>query len=191
MSEYGDEYDDDSNETEGANGPKALRDALAKSRKAEKDALKRLADLEAKQADYDKAARATTLSESLKAAGVKDPAKVAKLYPSDGEATAEAVTQWVADYKDVLNIGTAPASQESTEESTTEAQRQPVDPTVQHYLDTQRRSSELEREASEGPLTDERIAAAFAEIEKTAKSPEDISAGLRQLGINVPGGYQR
>lgn len=189
MSEYGDEYDDDSNETEGANGPKALRDALAKSRKAEKDALKRLADLEAKQADYDKAARATTLSESLKAAGVKDPAKVAKLYPSDGEATAEAVTQWVADYKDVLNIGTAPAG-EATEESP-EAPRQPVDPTVQHYLDSQHRSSELEREASEGPLTDERIAAAFAEIEKTAKSPEDISAGLRQLGINVPGGYQR
>jgi hypothetical protein len=187
VSDYSDEgYD---NEGDEANGPKALRDALKKERKEKTDALKRLTDLEAKLVEYDKASRATTLSEALKTAGVKDAAKVAKLYPSGSEATAEAVAQWVAEYKDVLNISTAPEAQE-TEESTA-AEAAPLDPVVQHYLDTQARGRSLETERTEGPLTDERLATAFAEIEKNAKTPEEITAGLRALGATVRGGYDR
>ena len=191
VSEYSDEGYDDDESTE-ANGPKALRDALKKERKDKSDALKRLADLEARLAESDKAVRATTLSESLKAAGVKDASKVAKLYPADGEATADAVAQWVADYKDVLNIGTASAKGAELDEEVDATQaRTEVDPVVQHYLDSMGRTRALEAEKTDGPLDEERMAAAFAEIEKNAKSPEDISNALRALGARVQGGYDR
>lgn len=189
MSEYSDEGYDDDEGNEGS-GPKALRDALKKERKDKADALKRLADLEARLAESDKAVRATSLTEALKTAGVKDAVKVAKLYPADGEATADAVAQWVSDYKDVLNIGTAQGA-ELDEESDGAATKTPVDPAVQHYLDSLGRTKALEVEKSDGPMDEERMAAAFAEIEKTAKSPEDISNALRALGATVRGGYDR
>jgi hypothetical protein len=190
VSDYSDEgYDDEGNE---ANGPKALRDALKKERKEKTDALKRLTDLEAKLTEYDKASRATTLNEALKTAGVKDAAKVAKLYPSGDETTAEAVAKWVAEYKDVLNISTAPEGKEPLdEESGGDRKDAPLDPAVQHYLEVQGRGRELETERTEGPMTDERLATAFAEIEKNAKTPEEITAGLRALGATVRGGYDR
>jgi hypothetical protein len=191
VSEYSDEgYDDD--ESNEATGPKALRDALAKEKKEKRDALKRLADLEAKQAEYDKASRATSLNEALKTAGVKDAAKVAKLYPADGEATADAVAQWVADYKDVFNFGTTSTPDAALDEEGDSKQAPAeVDPVVQHYLDSMGRTKALESERTEGPMDDERLAAAFAEIEKNAKSQEDITAALRQLGARVTGGYDR
>jgi len=190
VSEYSDEGYDDDEGTEAGNGPKALRDALAKEKKEKRDALKRLADLEEQFKEANKAVRSTTLQEALKTAGVKDAAKVAKLYPADGEATADAVAQWVAEYGDVLNISTA-SSDAALDEESEPATRTEVDPTVQHYLDALGRTKAMEAEKSDGPMDEERLAAAFAEIEKNAKSPEDISNALRALGATVRGGYDR
>lgn len=188
MSEYNDEdYDDEGTE---ANGPKALRDALAKSRKSEKDALKRLADLETKQAEYDKVSRATTLKEALTAAGGTSAAKVAAFYPADSEVTADAVKSWLEEHKDVFNLTAKPADPEQAQESG-EPEEAPNSPAVQAYLDAQARVNALESDRVATPGNEEALLAAMAELEKNAKSMEELHDGLGKLGAPVArGGYR-
>lgn len=181
MSEYSDEdYEDEGTE---AQGPKALRDALAKSKKAEKDALKRLADLEAKQAEYDKANRATMLKEALKAAGGDAATKVAAFFPSDTEVTADAVKSWLDENKDVFNLGAK--AQEAEGEPAGEEQREPVPPAVQEWLDAQKRGDALEGDRVAAPQGETKLLAAIDEAYKNAKNPTEYIQAIEKLGAPV------
>lgn len=188
MSEYSEDgYDDE--ETEAA-GPKALRDAHNKAKAEAKRLTKELADLQEKFGEISKANRAASLADNLTAAGVKDAVKVAKLYPSDAEATPEAITEWLKDYGDVLNIQSKTEPAETQEQSSTTTQPGAVDPAVAAYLASQQKTRELEQNKADAPTNDEAIQGALDAIYKNAKSPEDLSEGLRQLGVKVTGGYR-
>lgn len=185
MSEYSDEdYNDE--ETAEATGPKALRDALKKERKEKTDALKRLADLETKFAEADKANRATLLKEALTAAGGPAASKIAAFYPADSEVTADAVKSWLDQNKDVFNLTPATESGDETKET-----KEPLDPAVQAYIDSQARTGELESERLESP-GEEQLVSEIRKVARNAKSMQEIAEGYAKLGGPVTNsGYRR
>jgi hypothetical protein len=109
MSEFDAFLNDNENDTELV---RTLRNALRTAEKERKDLQKDLAERA-------KSDRTRTLADVLREKGVSE--KVAKLYPSDAEPTAEAVDAWLSEYGDVFGIeqpGTA-----ADEATVTAAQR--------------------------------------------------------------------
>lgn len=188
MSEYSDD-DYDNEDDVPTDGPKALRDALAKEKKEKRDALKRLADLEAKFAEADKQNRATVLKESLTAAGGSAAAKVASFYPSDAEVTADAVKSWLEANKDVFNLGQAPAAEMQEEQDGEETSQ--LSPETRAYLEAQQRVADLEQDAVENP-GDEAKLAEIDRIAASAKSMQELMDGYRKAGVpTTNSGYRR
>lgn len=87
--------------------PSDLRKQLAKEKKARKE-------LEDQVAQFLTQSRSKTVEDFL--TSKKLPAKVAKLVPSDLDASAEALESWLDEYKDVL--GLQPASEDDQAEDT-------------------------------------------------------------------------
>lgn len=85
--------ENDNNENfDGENGPKALREALASQKKIAEEALKELKTLKEEN-------RTRTVTDALKNSGL--PEKVAKFVPTDA-STPEAVNAWLAENGEVF-----------------------------------------------------------------------------------------
>jgi len=98
---------DDDDSGDGSNLVKQLRKQLrAKDKELVKitSAVKKMAD----------ASRKSTLSDLLKAKGVNE--KAAVFIPKDVEATEEAISAWIDEYKDVLNLTPNPDEEGSDNE---------------------------------------------------------------------------
>jgi len=106
-------YDEDDDYTD---GPKALRDALAKAKKelAERDS--KIAELESSSADLAKKLKTTTLRDALSDAGV-DP-KYARFAERDEvDADVESVKKWAAENADVYAFLSKPAPAQRADDS--------------------------------------------------------------------------
>lgn len=191
MSDYSDEYDDETDEVQ-ADGPKALRDQLKKKAASEKALQKELADLKAALAEASKASRAASLKDVLTAAGGDAAAKLARFYPADAEPTADAVKSWLDENKDVFNLSVSTDTQQSQGDSETATTAgQPLDPAVQAYLDARERAADLERDKVTVP-GDEQLVAEMQRVASEAKNMQELTEGLRKLGAPVSNtGYRR
>lgn len=86
--------------------PKELRRVIRDAKKSEKAALEKAANLESQL-------RKNAVEGVLTARNV--PAKVAKLIPSEVEATPDAISKWLDEYGDVF--GVQPGGQQAAQES--------------------------------------------------------------------------
>lgn len=96
-----DEFDtDDDDYTEEANGVASLRRQYKAIQKANKEMENELRKLRTQS-------RVSTVAELLKAQNVNP--KVARLIPSDVEATEDGIKEWLEDFGDIFNVsGSAP-----------------------------------------------------------------------------------
>ena len=106
---YGfDGYDEDEDDAQDqrADGPQGLRAHLKTLEKQVKELAKANAELQKQNAELGTKARSSTLEDILRSKKV-DPtvsAKIVRLIPDSVEATDEAVTKWLDDYKDILPV---------------------------------------------------------------------------------------
>jgi hypothetical protein len=152
MPDLDDLLDDDL--SDGSDLVKQLRAALKSANKEKADQAKRLAELE-------KGQRTKSLADVLKEKGVSE--KVAKLYPSDADVSAEAVDAWLGEYGDVFGI----EKQETA--ASDEAQ------------EAASRISGVAGQAPSGTQSYD-VNALIAEIQG-AKTPEALAAAMEKAGL--------
>lgn len=108
-------YDpDDYTQNENNGNPNLVKDLRSQIEKANKD----LRDAQQTIAQQSNAIRERTVADVLSNKGV--PAKVAKLIPSDIEASESAVTKWLEDYSDLFQV-TKSENQDSPQNPPNEA----------------------------------------------------------------------
>jgi hypothetical protein len=146
MPDFDDLFDDDS-DVQGTDLVKQLRSALRKANTELKEAREASARAE-------RESRSRSLADVLKEKGLD--AKVAKLYPSDADATAEAVDAWLGEYGDVFGIAQAAPETTATPEQIQAARAvsgaAASAPAAVHALDVNALLAEIRNASSEAEL---------------------------------------
>jgi hypothetical protein len=144
-------------------GPKALRAAY-------KAKDKRVKELEAQVAELSNKARRVDVQTVLSGLGVKNP-KIARLIPDSVEATEEAVTKWVEDFRDVLGLEPATPPEDS-KQSDGKTDGEPAGtPVSQSYVDGVKRTTKIGSDGANTPPA-------------AHGSDEDFLAGLKKSGAS-------
>lgn len=171
--------DDDTDEdgyTEDSSG-------IAQLRKQYKAMMKEKREQEAELARLRNQSRTTSVTEILQSHDVnsKVAAKVAKLIPSDVDATDEAVTKWLEEYGDVFNVkGTTGEGGSAPEEKRPD--------TV--YSEDDVAAHTKVASASHGARVDDTKVQALLGQVQSAKTREEFDALMAQHGVgsNMGGG---
>lgn len=172
------ESDEDGNDGhQQSDGPAALRQAY-------KELQKRYKALEAEVKPLRTQSRKTSVADLLGKAQVKNAAKVASLYPSDAEATEDAVKTWVAEFADVFNIQTESAGDGTSDGSVAEGSEQQIDQPL-GYTPEDVAALQQVAQASQGSApTPGKIAAQMAEVQ-AAKTPAELAAVMAKYGAGT------
>lgn len=100
--------------------PKTGEDLIKDMRKRERAKDKRIKELEEKLQNFDKITRESSVKSILEKKGVSAKASHFILKDIDGEVTEDAITKWLDNYADLLNIKADPASSETPQVSDSE-----------------------------------------------------------------------
>lgn len=177
MSAYDEQYENDNE----ANGPKALREALEKANKRVAELEKANSDLTSKVSQF---SLASILSEK------KVPGNIAKWLKRDSvEPTAEAVDKWLEE--NGADFGWTPGAQEASEGATAQEAPAQGQQAPQSVLSPEEQAAyQHAQDALSGasgapgqPL--DAYAAAVAQIDAKGLSLEDTIAALRDAGIPI------
>jgi len=177
VSDYNDDYDDQSN------GPKALRELVEKLQKQVKDQEKALEAEKAEKAELSAKVKKSSLADLLKQAGV-DPKFAARADRDGADASADGVKAWIEENKDFYNFGAAKPA-----ETVVEPVEQDGEPNVSAELSAALRASQALSESGVAP----------GEVDITQKiqsipagrrqSEAELLAELRSVGVDVRDGY--
>ena len=170
MSDYNDDYDDQSN------GPKALRELVEKLQKQVKDQEKALEAEKAEKAELSAKVKKSSLADLLKQAGV-DPKFAARADKDGADATEDGVKAWIEENKDFYNFGgTKPAEVEVVEKDGA--------PNVSPDLEAGVRASQALSESGIAPGEVD-ILQKIQSIPTEGISEDQFLAQLKSLGMEV------
>ncbi|MGZ4519168.1 MAG: hypothetical protein ACXVGA_00960 [Mycobacteriaceae bacterium] len=161
-------------------------DGPAELRKADRAKAKRIAELEAELekataslAELNKTVASRTVADVLKAKGA-NPAL--QKFMSDVDPTEEGVTAWLTENGELF--GYKPQAQESdAPDQGTLAPVQGVDPAMAEMFQQMARVQNHEANAAPGLAGQQKILESLQQIDANAQSFEDVTKGLRDLGI--------
>lgn len=181
-----DENDDDFEEQHQGDGPADLRKAHRAATRKAKELEKQLAEAQEQIKNLTGKVRGTSISEVLQAKGVNP--KVAKLIPSDVEATDEAVTKWLDEFGDVFNI-TVPDSADTTDDGG--ASQDDDTPPASGVSAEDIAALQAALGASDGgsAVPSGAVSKLLSDVEGNAKSLDDVLEIMAKHGISTVDGY--
>lgn len=184
---WNDDLDDDFEDQTQGDGPADLRKAHRAATRKAKELEKQLADLAEQNKVLLGQVRGKSITDLLQAKGVNP--KVAKLVPSDVDASEESLNKWLDEYADALNI-TVPDSASTAQ--TDGASREPSasEPAEDISQDDLAALSEALSVGSQGSAIPAGAASALlSDVENNARTQDDLFAILQKHGIEVKQGY--
>lgn len=140
----GDDYDEQGNQNNQQSSGSALRKQLEEALQKNKDKDQEIDSLKAFK-------RERNVADVLSDKNV--PAKVAKLIPSDVEATEEGVSKWLNDWSDVFGI----QQEGQTEENSQQQNNQPPQGMSEQDVAAQQQMSQVQSGASTAGTTHEQV----------------------------------